>query len=688
MVLAALRAAEKQYGQRTVLDGVTLELRASARTALIGRNGSGKSTILRLLGGTEAPDAGEAWLRDGTIVGTLAQDPDFPEGRRVLDVCEVAFADLDAMEARLQELEAAGLDDPDTFHAWEGLHAAFERRGGYQRRARRDMVLHALGFAGREHDDVARFSGGEKTRLALARLLMRAPDVLLLDEPTNHLDVEMRGWLEGWLARYPGAALIVSHDRAFLDGACDRTAEVGRGRLRERPGNPTAFRAEQAEQERIDARTRVNQRKEEARLASAAAQMRKFAGQNAKLMRRALAMETRLERLRDGMIDDAERDERSVRFLFGEGSGGEQVLYARHLTKAYGGETLFRDVDLVLRAGERIAVTGPNGAGKSTFLRLLLGEAASDDPRALLRWGSRVRVGYYDQELRGVDPELTLIQELIRMVGDREAHDLLGRFLFPYEAQFKTVAQLSGGERARLALLKLTLGAHDLLVLDEPTNHLDVEMIEALEAALDAFDGTLILVSHDRRFIGRLATRVWEIEDGRFEDYEGDWDFYRRKRDERRDQGTVVDTGAATPSQRGDGAQASGGTVPAHAPARTSADPTSTRTAPVDDAAASGDATADASAHAADQAADPRFGELSPWKLERELETLEHRVTELEDELQRLNDRLADPAAHDGSELAELGRAHARVEEDLLDAMEAWEAAGRTLESKRTLRGG
>jgi len=688
MVLAALRAAEKQYGQRTVLDGVTLELRASARTALIGRNGSGKSTILRLLGGTEAPDAGEAWLRDGTIVGTLAQDPDFPEGRRVLDVCEVAFADLDAMEARLQELEVAGLDDPDTFHAWEGLHAAFERRGGYQRRARRDMVLHALGFAGREHDDVARFSGGEKTRLALARLLMRAPDVLLLDEPTNHLDVEMRGWLEGWLARYPGAALIVSHDRAFLDGACDRTAEVGRGRLRERPGNPTAFRAEQAEQERIDARTRVNQRKEEARLASAAAQMRKFAGQNAKLMRRALAMETRLERLRDGMIDDAERDERSVRFLFGEGSGGEQVLYARHLTKAYGGETLFRDVDLVLRAGERIAVTGPNGAGKSTFLRLLLGEAASDDPRALLRWGSRVRVGYYDQELRGVDPELTLIQELIRMVGDREAHDLLGRFLFPYEAQFKTVAQLSGGERARLALLKLTLGAHDLLVLDEPTNHLDVEMIEALEAALDAFDGTLILVSHDRRFIGRLATRVWEIEDGRFEDYEGDWDFYRRKRDERRDQGTVVDTGAATPSQRGDGAQASGGTVRAHAPARTSADPTSTRTAPVDDAAASGDATADASAHAADQAADPRFDDLSPWKLERELETLEHRVTELEDELQRLNERLADPAAHDGSELAELGRAHARVEADLLDAMEAWEAAGRTLESKRTLRGG
>ena len=270
------------------------------------------------------------------------------------------------------------------------------------------------------------------------------------------------------------------------------------------------------------------------------------------------------------------------------------------------------------------------------------------------------------------------------MVGDREAHDLLGRFLFPYDAQFKTVAQLSGGERARLALLKLTLGSHDLLVLDEPTNHLDVEMIEALEAALDAFDGTLILVSHDRRFIGRLATRVWEIEDGHFEDYEGDWDFYRRKRDERRGgaagTGTITAAGAGaakgarTSAARGDDDEASDQTAETEVAAHDAADPTPTST----QAAAAGDGPA----------ADPRFDALSPWKLERELETLEHRVTELEDELQRLNERLADPAAHDGTELAELGRAHARAEADLLSAMEAWESAGRTLESKRTLRGG
>jgi ATP-binding cassette subfamily F protein 3 len=260
-----------------------------------------------------------------------------------------------------------------------------------------------------------------------------------------------------------------------------------------------------------------------------------------------------------------------------------------------------------------------------------------------------VRVGYYDQELRGVDPDRTLVEELIRMVGDREAHDLLGRFLFPFEAQYKRVADLSGGERARLALLKLTMGRYDLLILDEPTNHLDVEMIEALEEALDAFEGTLILVSHDRRFVGRLAKRVWEIEDGRFVDYEGDWDFYRRKREERR-----ADAASATPPEEPD------------------------RPTP---------ATADDEAHAAAEAdLDPRFRELSPWKLERELEALEERVHGLETELGQVNARLADPAHHTPDDLAELGRRHAEVEAGLLDAMAAWEAAGRALEVKRARR--
>ncbi|MDZ7800567.1 MAG: ABC-F family ATP-binding cassette domain-containing protein [Trueperaceae bacterium] len=652
MVLAALRQVDKHYGEQTVLGGATLEMRGGDRIALIGRNGAGKSTILRLLDGRERPDAGEAWTRDDAVVSLLTQDPEFPPGHTVREVCEAAFQDLDEMEARLQALEADGLDDPDTFARWEVQHATFERRGGYRRRARRDMVLHALAFTGREHEDAGRLSGGEKTRLALARLLMRQPDVLLLDEPTNHLDVEMRTWLESYLAHYPGAALIVSHDRAFLDGACDQTAEVGRGRLHVRPGNPTRYRQERAEQERIEARTRHNQHKEEARLEGAAAKMRKWAGQNAKLMRRAKSMETRLERHRQGMLDDAERPGRTVRFTFPCDPRGTTVLQAHHLSKRFGAEALFQDVAVTVRNGERIAVTGPNGAGKTTFLRVLLGELPSDDPRARIDYGTHVRVGYYDQELRGVDPEFTLIEELIRLVGDREGHDLLGKFMFPFGAQYKKVRDLSGGERARLALLKLTLGQHDVLVLDEPTNHLDVEMIEALEAALDVFEGTLLLVSHDRRFVSSLATRVWEIQDGQFEDYEGDWSFYERKAQERRTALQEAQDASTPPPE-------------AEAPARHQ-----TR-----------------AARAADAAVDARFRDLSPWKLERELAQLEDRVATLESELAELQGRLADPAMHIGEHLAELGRAHARTESDLLAAMEAWEAAGKALETKRAARG-
>ncbi len=661
MVLAALRQVDKHYAGTTVLDGATLELRQGARTALIGRNGSGKSTILRLLAGAEAPDAGEAWRREDAVVELLHQDPEFDPDATVVQVCEAAFHDLDLMEAELQELEAEGLEKAEVYGRWETLHARFERRGGYQRRARRDAVLHALGFRGREHEPVGRFSGGEKTRLALARLLMASPDVLLLDEPTNHLDVTMRAWLERFLARYPGACLIVSHDRAFLDGACDRTARIGRGRLHERPGNPTRYRQEQEEQDRIDARTRHNQRKEEERLADAAARMRKWAGQNAKLMRRAKAMETRLERLRSGMLGDAERPERTVRFTFPAGDGGDLVLHARHLTKRYGADTLFEDAEALLRAGDRVALTGPNGAGKTTFLRVLLGETASDDPRARIDHGSKVRVGYYDQELRGVDPERTLVEELIRLVGDREAHDLLGRFLFPFDAQYKRVQDLSGGERARLALLKLTLDPCDLLILDEPTNHLDVEMIEALEAALDAFEGTLLLVSHDRRFVSELATQVWEVEDGRFETYEGDWAFYLRKRPERRGEAAAPEPHATEPPP-GVRADAAANGPAADAPAT------------------------DASGDAETPDLDPRFAELSPWKLERETERLEGEIARLETEIDELNAALADPAAHDPQRLAEHGRRHARAEADLLDAMEAWEAAGATLDAKRARR--
>ena len=541
MLLAALRDVEKYYGEQTVLDEVTLELRASSRTALIGRNGAGKSTILNILTQATEPDGGTVYLREGVVVAKLEQDPHFEDDASITEVCEEAFAELDKLEEKLEALELKGLDNVEVYEAWEILHEVFERRGGYARRSRRDGVLHALGFSGREEQTAKTLSGGEKTRLGLAQLLMAQPDVLLLDEPTNHLDMQMRSWLESYLNRYPGAVLIVSHDREMLDRAASETAEIAFGLLRTHIGTPSEYRAYRAEQLRIEALTRKNQQREHDRLEDAATQMKKWAGQNAKLHRRAQAMFKRLERFEDTMIGEADPEGRSTRFQFESGESGDIVLQAQHLQKSFGDKQLFKDIGFTLRQSERVALVGPNGAGKSTFLKTLLGTLPSDDPQALLRYGSRVRVGYYDQELRGVEPDNTLIQEMVRLVGDTEAHNLLGRFMFPFDAQYKLIRDLSGGERARLALLKLTLGEYNLLVLDEPTNHLDVEMIEALENALKAYTGTLFIVSHDRRFIEEVTDLVWELKGGSLTQYDGDWDYYQFKQREIEDQESKIE---------------------------------------------------------------------------------------------------------------------------------------------------
>jgi ATP-binding cassette subfamily F protein 3 len=641
-ILAALYSADKFYGGQTILENATLELRPASRVALIGRNGAGKSTILRLLSGSEDCDGGRIHRRPRTEIGVLDQELQLTAGTTILELSDQAFAHLDLMEEQLQQLERAGLDDPERYEQWEELHQHFEWRGGYARRSRRDAVLNALGFNGRGDDLVSYLSGGEKTRLGLARLLMAQPDLLLLDEPTNHLDMEMRDWLSGHLARYTGATLIVSHDRAFLEGSCQQTAEISNATLRTFDGPPSAYRAYRAEQERIEAATRLNQQKEHERLESAAAQMKQWAGQNAKLHRRARAMERRTERFEATMLPDAERAQRTMRFRFESEPSGDIVLQASHLTKilhsdadgnARAAQKLFENVGFTLRQGERIALLGPNGAGKTTLFRVLLGDLPSDDPRANLRFGARVRVGYYDQELRDVDPERTLIEELIRLVGDREAHDLLGRFMFPYDAQFKQAGSLSGGEKARLALLKLTLGQYNFLVLDEPTNHLDVEMIEALEDALLDFEGTLLIVSHDRSFVSRVANVIWELRDGHLEQYAGDYSYYRHKREE----------------------------LPEHAAA-------AVQEKPAEPAAA------------APVPPVPQRVSGNRWQLQQRLGQLEEAIPLLEEELALVTAGLEDPADLEPQQVTELSVRHGELDAQLLELLTEWEAVTDTLE--------
>ncbi len=627
MLLAALQQVEKFYADQTVLDKATLELRPTSRTALIGRNGAGKSTILNLLVGRITPDAGEVFRRTGVTVAKLEQDPAFPAELSILDISERAFAELDALEKELQKLEPH-LADHDVYEQWEQLHEVFERRGGYERRSRRDAVLYALGFRGRETQQASSLSGGEKTRLGLAQLLMAQPDVLLLDEPTNHLDMEMRRWLELYLSRYSGAVLLVSHDREFLDKACNETAEIAFGKLRTYPGNPTAYRDYRTEQLEIEEATRKNEAREYGRLQAMTKQMKIWGGRNEKLAKRARSMEKRTERYAQTMLEDADLEQGTTRFSFDCEESGDIVLQVQHLEKSYAGKKLFSDVELTVRQGEHIALVGPNGAGKSTFIKVLLGDVNSDNHAAVLRYGSRVRVGYYDQELRGVNPENTLIAEMIRLVGDKEAHNLLGRFMFPYDAQFKLIKDLSGGERARLALLKLTLGQYNFLILDEPTNHLDVEMIEALEDALALYSGTLLVISHDRRFIEATTDFVWELKNGKLTTYPGDWQYYLSKqvnegtRDEGR--GTREKNMSSTHLSR----------LP------------------------------------------------SKWQLEKDVKRLVDEVHALEAELASVTTKLADAANLKPDEIADLGKRHHDLEALLLEKMTAWEAATEMLKVK------
>ncbi|WP_293914281.1 ABC-F family ATP-binding cassette domain-containing protein, partial [Deinococcus sp.] len=506
------------------------------------------------------------------------------------------------------------------------LQTSIEHQDGWNWEQRVEETLHRLHL---DKDAViATLSGGTKKRVALAQALVRRPDVLLLDEPTNHLDIVMVEWLESFMARYPGAALIISHDRAFLDAATNETAHLWRGELNVYPGGYTTFRtALDEELERTRARA-AQDAKKIASLAESTARMKIWGLGMSKLARRASSMETRLERLKKSAAQAPARAERTARILFHAPASGDMVLDARHLTKKLAGRTLFGDVAVQIRRGERVALIGRNGAGKTTFLRTLLGLTPSDDARAYSRTGARVTVGYYDQQLRGVEEDSTLYHEARAYVEkDAEAHDLLGTYMFPYLSHDKLVRVLSGGERARLALLKLAQEDHNFLVLDEPTNHLDMEMLESLEGALADFSGTLLMVSHDRRFIEHLADRIWLIEDGRFYEYPGGWQYYREKH-------------------------------------QSAEKVTEVRAAP-----------------ALQNPAAPKGKGL--WHLKREVERLEAEVSDIEARIEEAHQALAQAAPD--ADFAALGSAAAELEQTLLHRMTEWEQAQVNVEARSRL---
>ena len=534
MILLSIQNVTKSFAMNTVLKDISLTLQAGSRMGLVGANGTGKSTLFRLINGDMEPDEGTISIVKGTRVGILTQEADIQSDLTVQQELERVFDPLKEMEKKLRDLEAemAQATDPDAIdrlsRSYANLLDRFESSGGYEWPSRIQGVLSGLGFAkGRANDPARVLSGGEKTRLCLARLLLTQPDLLLLDEPTNHLDLASTQWLEETLKKYKGTVLVISHDRYFLNAVCDCMAEISLRRLSQYEGNYDAFSVKR----RADLERQMKEYKlQQAEIARQEAIIARYRMYNReKSIKAAESREKRLEKM-----ERLERpqNEQKVRFSFeAKRRTGDDVLMVSDLSKGFEGRTLFENFNLHLRAGDRVAIIGPNGVGKSTMLNIVAGQLTPDHGR--VNFGANVDLGYYMQHQTRLNPNKDILNELWddfpRLDIDR-VRGVLALFLFVGDDVFQPISTLSGGEKGRVSLAKLMLRHDNFLLMDEPTNHLDMDSREVLEGALEDFDGTILTVSHDRYFINRVANRVVEMTPDGAKEYIGNYDDYLEKK--------------------------------------------------------------------------------------------------------------------------------------------------------------
>ena len=632
MILMTVQGVSKSFGMKSVLKDISLTLQQGARMGLIGVNGSGKSTLFRLIAGQMEPDEGSISLMRGTRVGMLTQEADIQSDLTVREELSRVFEPVREMERRLRALEEemaqkhedeAELDRLSREYA--RLTDRFEDAGGYEWPSRIQGVLAGLGFAkGREDQPASVLSGGEKTRLCLARLLLTQPDLLMLDEPTNHLDLSSIQWLEDTLKKYRGTVLIISHDRYFMNSVCDCMAEISMRRLVQYEGNYDQFTVKrQADIERQIREYKLQQ----AEIARQQAIIQRYRMYNReKSIRAAESREKRLEKM-----ERLERpvDEQHVRFSFeARRRSGDDVLKVHGLAKGFEGRRLFENFDLHLRAGDRVAIIGPNGVGKSTLLNIIARKLKADAGE--VEFGANVDLGYYEQHQTGLDPEKDVLNELWdafpRLDLDR-VRSVLALFLFTGDDVYKKISMLSGGEKGRVSLCKLMLKRDNLLLLDEPTNHLDMDSREVLEGALEDFDGTILTVSHDRYFINRVADRIIEMRPDGVKEYLGNYDDYLEKK--RREE------------------------------------------AGLEDAAASGMTKTQLDK----QRRKERLLREGKKALEKQLEAAEARIAAAEKEIQDLEARMADPELYQRpDEARETARRHAELQAGMDALYEEWEA--------------
>ena len=535
MIVMQTNQLTKSFGVNEVLKGINLTVQDRHRVGLVGSNGSGKSTLLKILAGKDHYDGGTLSMTRGLRIGYHTQLDDLTSPLTVWQEMETCFEDTFRMEEKLREMEARMGEihesDPEGFarlsEEYTRLTDRFEEEDGYAWRSRLQGVLTGLGFTSAQYEQtVASLSGGERTRLKLGKLLLAKTDLLLLDEPTNHLDLNSMQWLEDYLRAYKGAVVVVSHDRYFLDAMCNSIAELSFGRIEQYEGNYTRYLKLREEVMVRRMKEYTLQQKEIAREEAIIAQFRAYNTEAAHI--KAKSREKRLN-----MIERVDKpvEEHNVYFRFHAGRGtGNDVLMCENLSKSFGARRLFHDLNLHVRAGERIALLGANGVGKTTLLKILTGRERPDTGE--VRFGSGVEVGYYDQQQEGLSPDKTVLDEVwddFPRMEQTPIRNALAGFLFTGDDVLAPVSTLSGGERGRVLLTKLMLRQDNFLILDEPTNHLDMDSREMLETALLGFEGTILTVSHDRYFINRIADRVLVMEPDGVTEYLGNYDDYLEK---------------------------------------------------------------------------------------------------------------------------------------------------------------
>ncbi len=600
-----------------LLQGLSFEIQEGECVAILGRNGCGKTTLLRILTGEMDYDDGEVFVNPGKRIGVISHIPRFPAGYTGEDVLRSAYTEILSVKKKMEALEKAMAFGASTeqLREYDSLTNRFQSGGGYGMDVEVDKICNGLGITPEQRcQDFDSLSGGEKTRMNLARLLLEKTDILLLDEPTNHLDLRSVEWLEGYIKAFKGTVVAISHDRYFIDQIAQRVIEIVDGHAEFYSGNYSFYMDEK--QARFDLQMKQYEQ-EQAKLKQLGFTVERMKGwgiNNRTLYRRAMSIQHRMERIKK---TEKPKTEKTMRASFGEKDfSGDVVFKLKNLSKAFGDRTLFSDVNRNVQGGERIAILGDNGTGKTTFIKCLLGE---EDCGGKIQFGPTVKWGYLPQIIHFPHPERTLYDTMLyeKNCTPQVARDRLGQFLFQGEDVFKQVKNLSGGEQSRLRLCMLMDEKINLLILDEPTNHLDIASREWVEAAIEEFEGVLLFVSHDRYFIEKFAERIWLLEDGTIRDFACGYAKYRSILEHEAAAKPLI---AAAPKVKKE--KSKGGT---------------------------------------------KESEKLVRRLEREIEKLERLIAELDEKI--------DAAAADYQELTRLLGEKETAEEALMELMEAWEQA-------------